>query len=495
MTASPDKGCLLKFTRDSFAMLTFVEKIFRSALPRSFIMKIRNSFPLHTGLFILIGLVFTTACKTAQQNKPPEQLEELFEQGISVVNIPLQFSVRELERMLNKQLDTVLYEDNDINDGDDMMVKAEKTEDISLRLDSNRIAYRVPLDIWVRYDAGIGKVEGTGAVAFELETDYEIKPSWELETHTEILSYEWLEKPRLKMGLVSIPVGMIADLLIDNFKLTITENIDQQISENLKLDTLVGSAWKKMHEPILVSEEYLAWMMLNPQKISMTPIDIQEDDLRATIMIESEPQLSFGNQPKDPVIRPLPTFEYTHEVGEEFFIRIGTEISYQEAQRLAQGAIEGERYDYGKRHVIVEKLELYGEGNKLVVNTTISGTYNGTVSMTGRPVYNANKNSIDIKDLNYTVDSRSFLLKSAGWLLKSKFKNMIENNMDFLLEENLKDMETQIKDQLSSYQLTDDFVLDGELQDLNIANAYLAPEGMRVDVALFGKLKVGMKKK
>lgn len=458
-------------------------------------MKIKTLFPLHIALLILVGVSLISACKTAQSSRPSEQYEELFEQGISVVNIPLHFSIRELESMLNKQLDTVLYEDNDINDGDDMMVKAEKTEDISLRLDSNRVAYRVPLDIWVKYNAGIGRVEGTGSVAFELETDYEIKPTWELETHTEILSYEWLEKPRLKLGLVTVPVGFIADLLIDNFKMTITENIDQQISQNLKLDTLVASAWKKMHEPILVSEEYLAWMMLNPEKISMTPIDIQEDDLQATILIESKPEISFGNQPKDPVIRPLPSFEYTSMGGEEFFIRVGTQISYQEAQRLAQGAVEGERYDYGKRYVIVEGIELYGEGNKLVVNTTISGTYSGTVSMTGRPVYNANKNSVDIKDLNYTVDSRSFLLKSASWLLKSKFKNMIENNMDFLLEENLNDMEKQIKEQLSSYELTEEFILDGDLEELNIANAYLAPEGIRVDVALKGKLKVGMKKR
>ena len=36
-------------------------------------------------------------------------------------------------------------------------------------------------------------------------------------------------------------------------------------------------------------------------------------------------------------------------------------------------------------------------------------------------------------------------------------------------------------------------LLNGELAELNIANAYLAPDGMRVDIALKGKLKVGMK--
>jgi hypothetical protein len=456
-------------------------------------MKMDQSFVFSSRLLILFFIATLFACKTTQPSRPMEQYEELFEQGISVVNIPLNLSVKELERMLNKQLDTVLYEDNDINDGDNMMVKAEKKEDISLSLDSNRVAYRVPLNIWVKYNAGVGRVEGTGAVAISLETGYEVLPNWKLQTKTKIISHEWLEKPRLKMGVVSLPVGFVADMLIDNFKSTITENIDQQISESLGLDSLIAEGWKKMHEPMEVSADYHAWLLMNPQKISMTPIRIDDDDLQATVLIESQPTISFGDKPKDPELHPLPPFAYAAAGGEEFMIRIGTEISYDEAERIIKETMEGERFDYGKRYVVVEDIELYGQGNKLVVNTKISGTYNGDIFMTGRPEFNARKNSIDIKDLKYTVDTRNFLLRSAGWLLRSKFKNMIQSNLDFLLETNLKDIEDQIRQQLDDYELTENFILQGDLSELTIANAYLAPEGMRVDVALKGKVNVRMK--
>lgn len=448
---------------------------------------------LSSRLFILFLITSIFACKTTKPSRPMEQYEELFEQGISVVNIPLNLSVKELENMLNKQLDTVLYEDNDINDGDNMMVKAEKKEDISLRLDSSSIAYRVPLDIWVKYNAGLGKVEGTGAVAISLKTGYEVRPDWKLETQTEIVEYEWLEKPRLKMGLVSLPVGFVADMLIDNFKTTITENIDKQISENLGLDTLIANGWKRMHEPLQLSEEYQAWLMMNPQKISMTPIQSDADDLQATVLIESQPAIVFGQKPEDPQLHPLPPFAYADSGGEEFLIRIGTEISYDEAERIVKETVQGERFDYGKRHVVVEDIELYGQGNKLVVNTKISGTYTGDIFMTGQPEFNERKNSIDIKNLKYTVDTRNFLLRSAGWLLRSKFKNMIQSNLDFLLETNLKEIEGQVKKQLDNYELAENIILNGDLSEINLANAYLAPEGMRVDVALKGKVNVRMK--
>lgn len=39
--------------------------------------------------------------------------------------------------MLNRQFDGMVYEDDDMNDGDDMMVKVEKQGDISFFIDSN----------------------------------------------------------------------------------------------------------------------------------------------------------------------------------------------------------------------------------------------------------------------------------------------------------------------------------------------------------------------
>lgn len=233
---------------------------------------------------------------------------------------------------------------------------------------------------------------------------------------------------------------------------------------------------------------------MNPQKISMTPIQSDKDDLQATVLIESKPTITFGDMPTDPDLHPLPPFAFAEAGGDEFLIRIGTEISYDEAERLVKETIQGERFDYGKRHVVIDDIELYGQGNKLVVNTKISGSYSGDIFMTGRPEFNEKKNSIDIKDLKYTVDTRNFLLRSAGWLLRSKFKNMMQSNLDFLLETNLKEIESQIKQQLDDYELTDNFIVNGDLSEINIANAYLAPEGMRVDVALKGKVDVRMKK-
>ena len=62
--------------------------------------------------------------------------------------------------------------------------------------------------------------------------------------------------------------------------------------------------------------------------------------------------------------------------------------------------------------------------------------------------------------------------------------------MDFLLDYNLTEMKTQFQEQLKEYKAAEGIVIRGTLEEINIENAYLAPESMKVDLALRGNLNV-----
>lgn len=447
-----------------------------------------------TGVLVLMVLALSTSCKTTQPTRPMEQYEENpFEDKISLLNIPIKVGLEELQKMLNRQFDGMVYEDNDMDDGDDMMVKAEKQGDINLAIDSNFVQYKVPLKIWVKYDAGFTTLQGEGAIAVDMKTSFEIASDWNLSTVTEIVGHEWLEQPKLKMGVVSLPVGAVANMLLRNFKSTITEAIDEQIKENFKMNQVIAEAWKNAFEPVLVAPDYNTWLMINPENIGMTPISTQDGTISTTITIQSRPRLKIGQKPAvDQAAANLPPFQYVRETKEDFEIQIGAEISYDEAERLVKDNMVGERFDYGKRYIVVEDIELYGQGNKIVVNTKLSGSYEGSIFLTGKPEYNARHNTIDIKKLKYTVDSRNFLLRSAAWLLKGKFKNSLEENLNFFLDYNLTEIKEQIREQLKGYAVADNVMLKGDLRELNLSNAYLSPDAIQVSLQLDGKVEIEM---
>ena len=440
----------------------------------------------------LMPVALIVSCKTKEPVRPAEQYESLFEERLSVINIPVDIDLRELERSLNQQMKGVIYEDKDLNDGDHMRVRAEKQQDIRLGIDSQLIKYRVPLSLWIQYDLGISKVEAEGELAIDFKTAFAITEDWNIITVTEVVRHDWLKKPRLKMGVVSLPIGFIADLVLKNSKAALTRSIDDLVQERFNLRELVGEAWGKMYEPMLVSEAYNTWLVVNPQAIGMTPLEMKGDKIRGTILVESQPRVNIGRAPGNIRPQPLPNLQLRQEAGDEFTIHINTEISYEEAERIAKTQLLGETFSQGKRSVTVQGLELYGQGNKIVVNTVLSGSYNGSIYLVGKPNYNFRKNTIEIEKLDYELSSRNFLLKSAGWLLKSTMKNKIEENMNFLLDYNLQEMQAQFQEQLESFKISDDVTLKGELKDISIQNAFLAPEAIIVDLALSGRLNINV---
>ncbi|MBK7873265.1 MAG: DUF4403 family protein [Saprospiraceae bacterium] len=423
--------------------------------------------------------------------KPMEQYDQLVsEDRVSVVNVPVRINLRELEKSLNSQLSGVLYEDKDLNDGDKMMLRAEKSEDIRLNISGQSITYRVPVKIWVKYNIGITNLEATGEIAMNFKTDFSIDRDWNMQTLTNIERYEWIKQPKLKMGSLNVPVGFIADIVLRQSKSVITKSVDEEVKENFNLREMVEDAWRQMFDPVLVSPEYNTWLLVNPQNIGMTPLVTENEIITSVIFIESRPKVNLGTKPQSLRPIPLPPFVMRDTTQNDFVIHINTDVPFTEAERIAKAELLGETFSEGKRSVKIEDVELYGQGTKLIVNTRLSGSYNGNIYLSGRPFFDAKNNVIDIKDLDFTLETRNFLYKSAAWLLKGTLRKKIEENMNFLLAYNLTEMKKQLQEQLSNYKVAQNIFLDGNLDELYIRDAFLAPESIRVEVAIKGKLNV-----
>jgi hypothetical protein len=422
-----------------------------------------------------------------------EQYETVYEEKSSVINIPVEIDIRELEQALNEQLRGALYEDNDLKDGDRMMIRAEKRENIRLSIDSNLIKYRVPLKLWIKYDLGISKVEADGLLTLDFRTSFEITRDWQVRTLTEIASHEWAQKPRLRMGVVNLPIGFIADMVLKNSRAVISRNIDELVKEQFNLRTLVEDAWSQMFQPLLISEEYSTWLTVNPQLIGMTPLSMRGQYIRSNIFVEGQPRVRVGREPEHLRPAPLPPLQVRQEVGEGFTLHLNTDITYEEAERIAKLQLLNETFSQGKHSVTINNIELYGQGTQMVVNIGLRGSYNGSIYLIGTPTYDPRRNSIDIDDLEYTLDTRNFLMRSAGWLLKSTIKKKIAENMNFLLDYNLKEMQAQFQEQLRDYKISEGISLRGELRELGIQHAYLRPESIAVELVLKGRVNVDVK--
>lgn len=432
------------------------------------------------------------ACKTTQPVRPMEHYNtEEREKSFSTINIPIKIDKNALQKSINIQLGDVLYEDSTMQD-DDLMIKAIKHEDIEIEIFQDEIKYSVPLDLWIKYGLTLFDVEAEGKIALNFTTKYRIQENWHLETLTEIEDYDWIQRPVIKTGIVNLPIKFIANIVLDKTKAMITEAIDEQVKNSLDLAAQMEDVWKQMKFPQLISEEYKTWIMMNPERISMTPLKIDADTIETTIIITSEPEIHIGDQPRMKMGKPLPNFVYTNFREDHFSMTLGTQISFKEAERLSKENMVGETYTFGRRSVTIEDMELWGQGNKLVINTKLSGSYQGNIYFIGKPKYNARKNKIELTNVEFDFSTQRVLLKSASWIFKGQLKKKVQENLDFYLDYNMEEMKKMVQAEMNGYEITEGVKMFAELSELNVSNVYLSTEAINVKVDLKGKLRVEM---
>ncbi|NUO03536.1 MAG: DUF4403 family protein, partial [Saprospiraceae bacterium] len=322
------------------------------------------------------------------------------------------------------------------------------------------------------------------------KTNFDIRSDWSVETRTDIEGYEWLEKPKMRVVGVNLPIGFIADMILKNSKDKLTRSIDKLAKDNLDLRKMVEEAWKRFFDPVLVAPEYNTWLTLNPESIGMTPLSTLNNELVSTIVVESMPKVKIGDRPDAALFRTLPPLRYVEKAQEDFVVHLKADVSFREAERIAQTALVGESFSQGKRAVKIEDIKLYGQGNNLVVTTKLSGSYEGNVYLIGKPVYNLKTNKVDLDNLDFSLETKSFLVKSGAWILKSTLRKKLQENLDFLLDYNMKGIQDQLQQQLTHFALSSGAYLNGQLQQLNIENVYLTQDAIIVDLGLQGRVNV-----
>jgi Domain of unknown function (DUF4403) len=446
-------------------------------------------------LFLILLFPFCKTTKNTDAPKPMEQYNNLNKNApISTLNIPLNIGINELVQNLNTKITGVLYEDYSFDDNgkDDLMLKIMKSQDITLFMTDQTLKYRVPVSLWMKKKLLVGSVEGQGEIALNFKTNFSLKENWTLPTYTEVEFHEWIKKPVLKTGIGDLGIESIANIVLNRSKQDLAKSIDKVVGEQLNLRPIMQSAWEAIQSPTLLSPEYQMWLKTTPISISMTSLTTTGNAIKSTIAVECYNDVSFGEKPAFRENSNLPDLKIINESADDFKLHFTTDVPFAEAEKMAKNSLIGQLIGEGKQQVRVEDIKLTGNDDKIVVNTQLSGAFNGKIYFIGKPVFNEKKNQIEFADLDYHIDTKSFLHRSASWLLKGILKNRMQKAMVFPLEENITALKKSVQTTLDRYEIQPGVVLTGKLNDVKVLGTSVSPTSILVNLSSEGKVNVSM---
>jgi len=428
----------------------------------------------------LIILAFIFSCKTKQAVKPMEYYNPFEEENeASMFFIDIEVDLKKMEEGLNKNIPDTLFNSH-VNEGG-VDVKAFKSGNIKVNIDQKAIDFRIPLKLNITKNLGIGNVSADGEIEMDFRSDYSISSDWDISTTTDLLHHNWVKRPVLKAGFIKIPVETIANAVIGRMRQQMVQTIDNEIDRNLELKSLVGKIWQEIKKPILVSPEYNTWAMLRPAEISLMPLQkFGKDTLKTQLQVLMSPAVNVsktGGQLE--YEKELPPFQWSESSNESLDMNINSFVPFEEAEAIAKTNLMGQSFGSGKNVVKVEDLDLYGQGNFLIVETKLSGAYKGEVFLKGEPKYDPVRDSVILDDLKIDLKTKNILMKGAGLIFKGKIKKKIQESLEEQINFNVSEMKTMIQQQLDSPPLPNGIDLNAQLGSLKILNVYLTPKGIQ----------------
>ncbi|MBK8279934.1 MAG: DUF4403 family protein [Saprospiraceae bacterium] len=106
---------------------------------------------------------------------------------------------------------------------------------------------------------------------------------------------------KVKLGIINIPIELIADKIMSRSANIVCKNIDAQLQAGFRLRDYVDLAWRKIQRPIQISDTpHVSWLLIQPEKIKMVPINTVDGTVQTSLEFRSITDIEFGPKPELP---------------------------------------------------------------------------------------------------------------------------------------------------------------------------------------------------
>jgi hypothetical protein len=223
----------------------------------------------------------------------------------------------------------------------------------------------------------------------------------------------------------------------------------------------------------------------------MQNINGQNDLLNINIGITASPAVTF--EKKNVVVTPVPALSTTAAPG-GFAVYLDAALQYDSLSRVVNGYMAGKRFDVSeglfKKHITVKQVTVAAspEG-RMLIKVDFEGSFNGTAFFTGNPVYNPANKTIEVQDLDYDLQTKNVLLKTAKWLFAGKIEAELKKNTTIDLTSYFDSAQKSLNTYLNK-EWTKGIRGSGNIKELRVVSVKPLPQHILIKTACSGNLSV-----
>lgn len=450
-------------------------------------------------LLMIIFISFFASCGTTQKIQalkpmPSDNNPMVFKNKTSFISLPTEITLKDIETLLNKNMTGLIYEDNDISD-DKTEMKIWKTSAIHLTEVNGEIISEIPLKIWakIKYGTDFMGLNDTREINLNGKITLNSKAhlyNWKLTTNSTIKDFEWSESPNIMVAGKKIPITYIINPTVSLFKSKISKMIDDAIDSSCDFKPMVLETMEKISTPFLTDESYEAWFKLIPIELYVTEAELKNNKITMDMGLKCNMQTMIGREPKNTFDKDKLILKPVTKIPDHFSAAVAAVSTYESASKVITKNFQGQEFGSGSKKVTVQKVDIWQNGGKLIIALDLLGSINGTIYLSGYPQYNAFTKEIFFDQLDYVLNTKSVLLKSANWLAQGTVLRKIQENCRYSIQENMKEGKKSMEKYLANYSPMKGVFVNGTMSDFEFEKVELTDKAIIAFISTGGKMKI-----
>ena len=456
-----------------------------------------------TSFLLLIISILFSGCNATQKiaslkPEPDDASPLIYDNTVSYINMPIQIKLRDVENKINSTLTGLIYEDSNIED-DDIAIKIWKQAPIQLDNINGKIKTLLPLKAQVKYRIGTNKLgvdlyttkefmfNGTINLLSEVNLS-----NWKLSTKTQFKSLDWNESPSVIVLGKSVPITYLVNPALHFFKEKMEKSIDDAIEKSMDFKPTVLDALEKICTPFQMSEIYESWLRVVPVELYTTDAKLQKETIAFEMGMKCTMETLVGQKPVSQFNRSKIVLKAVSKMPEHVSANIVAISTYADASKIMTKNFAGQEFGSGSKKIQVQNVALWHKDGKMIIALDVLGSVNGTIYLNGFPQYNDTTKEIYFDQLDYVIDTKSTLVKTANWLAQGYVLRKIQESCRYSIVSNLEEGKSSMQKYLKNYSPMPGVFVNGSLKDIQFQKIQLTNKAIIAFIKVNGDVSIAV---
>jgi hypothetical protein len=152
--------------------------------------------------------------------------------------------------------------------------------------------------------------------------------------------------------------------------------------------------------------------------------------------------------------------------------------------------LHGLELDFKGRKFHIDRVAVYGATKeKLQFEVDFSGAKSGKLFLVGTPTFDNQTATISFKDVDFDIQTKDVLLKSAKWLFSNRITKLIEEKAKYSFGNEIDNIKKKLNLEINK-SLTKDIKLEGNCKSIELIQIFPTDNQLLVKIKFVGNLNV-----